>query len=232
MAMLFGQGATYDAIEGRFRRYRKMADELKDEARGNGITELPRSACRNPGSSTSTPRTPQGPRGGITKRTPASSGRGKKDSGQAQTPTKKRGKPGKSIMDAICVDDGGAEEESKVKLESAGFISRGEGDDVQMIDLSDAHPSSSSAAATAAMAALTAKVKKEKIERNLAKKEEEENTSPNAAAVRATRCKVHNQEGAELKPAGIEEDPFYMAGSYFSQAQVDYAMDDIYGESA
>ncbi|KAF7586560.1 hypothetical protein BBP40_008659 [Aspergillus hancockii] len=237
MALMFGQGATYDSIEARFRRYRKIADELKDEARSKG-TEIPKYAGRSPGSSASTPRTPRGPRSGITKRVLASSGNGKKDPGQAQTPTKKKGKRGMSLMDAISVDDGTTEEESMIKPEDSGIVSDGGGDDVQMIDPPlGAQPSSSSssaaAAAAAAVADLTAKIKKEKIERKLAKnEEEEEGTLLKAKTARPSKLGVHDQEGAALDPAGLEDDPFYMTGSYLTQVQADYGMDDIYGEAA
>ncbi|KAI9372154.1 hypothetical protein BJX61DRAFT_542979 [Aspergillus egyptiacus] len=74
MAALFGQGATYDAIEGQFRKYRKKAEELKAEAEENGIdlSNIPRGRT-----AASTPRTPRGPRGGITKSS-ASAAKGKK----------------------------------------------------------------------------------------------------------------------------------------------------------
>ncbi|RDW70751.1 uncharacterized protein DSM5745_08262 [Aspergillus mulundensis] len=43
VAALFGQGATYDSIEGQCRKYRKMADELKAEAAKNGtVTSAPK----------------------------------------------------------------------------------------------------------------------------------------------------------------------------------------------
>ncbi|KAF9886626.1 hypothetical protein FE257_011266 [Aspergillus nanangensis] len=103
MAVMFGQEATYDAIEGRFRRYRKMAEDLKAEASSQGVTDLSRGRGSN--STGSTPRTPRGPRGGITK--PGSSGRSRKSqASQNMTSPSKRGKrSGMSVMDAISLDD-------------------------------------------------------------------------------------------------------------------------------
>jgi len=42
IATFYGQGATYDAIEGRFRVVRKEAQALKDEAAAAGVTDTPR----------------------------------------------------------------------------------------------------------------------------------------------------------------------------------------------
>ena len=114
MALVYGQGATYDAIEGRFRRYRKMADDLRSEAqlRGVSVNQV-----------NSTPRTPRGPR---SRPTPASS-KGKSsdkskkaamdDSGSGEafpeTPSKKpkldTTSPGLSALTAIALDDSESE---------------------------------------------------------------------------------------------------------------------------
>jgi hypothetical protein len=59
MAAMYGRGASYDAIEGQFRKYRRAAEQLKSEAAANGVTVPPRG--RNTGAG-GTPRTPRGPR--------------------------------------------------------------------------------------------------------------------------------------------------------------------------
>ncbi|PLN78757.1 hypothetical protein BDW42DRAFT_174316 [Aspergillus taichungensis] len=123
MAVMFGQGSTYDAIEGRFRRFRKVAEELKADAAGRGITSVPRG--RNSG-----PRTPRTPGGGISK--PSSSGRSTargKNKGLAavmDTPSKKGGRVqsrGQSVMNAILVGDSASEDENQVKTEGVDFLS-------------------------------------------------------------------------------------------------------------
>lgn len=112
MATMFGQGATYDAIEGRFRRYRKIADELRVEAQARGV-DVSRAGA--------VPRTPRGPRNRVSKSTPSSSSSmsGKKldfSKEDAMTsPSKGKGKgKGKATTndtvagnsDVICLDDG------------------------------------------------------------------------------------------------------------------------------
>lgn len=120
---MFGQGSTYDAIEGRFRRFRKVAEELKAEAAAQGITSVPRG--RNSG-----PRTPRTPGGGISK--PPSSGRSTargKNKGLAavmDTPTKRAGRVqsrGQSVMNAILVGDSASEDEKNIKTEGVDFLS-------------------------------------------------------------------------------------------------------------
>lgn len=55
VAFYFGQGATYDSIEGRFRIAKRMANTLKTEAEEEGrAMPTPRSK-----SATSTPRKPK-----------------------------------------------------------------------------------------------------------------------------------------------------------------------------
>lgn len=55
VAYYFGQGATYDSIEGRFRIAKRMANDLKREAEEEGRV-MPTSRVR---STTSTPRKPK-----------------------------------------------------------------------------------------------------------------------------------------------------------------------------
>lgn len=114
MAFFFGQGATYDAIEGRFRRYRKMADDLRREAQARGVDV-----------SSSAPRTPRGPRN----RAPASSSKSNQPStsksrkvglekgGAPETPTKKGNGQGKgkgsNATNAIRLDSSSYEPEGK-----------------------------------------------------------------------------------------------------------------------
>ncbi|KAL2868721.1 uncharacterized protein BJX67DRAFT_379672 [Aspergillus lucknowensis] len=126
MAALFGQGATYDSIEGQFRKFRKQADELRAEAEKNGISlaELPRA---RPVTST-TPRTPRTGRGGITKPS-SSTGKGKKGASKVVgTPTKPGSKKvtGENIMEAIFIGDDESEEEEdadiKIKSETEGLV--------------------------------------------------------------------------------------------------------------
>lgn len=112
MSLVYGQGATYDAIEGRFRCYRKMADDLRAEAQARGVS------MNQAGSA---PRTPRGPR---SRPTPSSSAKGKGtgkaqrgvrdgegDGGDAfpETPSKKprldATSPGLSALTAIALDD-------------------------------------------------------------------------------------------------------------------------------
>lgn len=58
VAYYFGQGATYDSIEGRFRIAKRMANELKREAEEEG-RQMPTSRVR---STNSTPRKPKAQR--------------------------------------------------------------------------------------------------------------------------------------------------------------------------
>lgn len=61
---MFGQGASYDAFEKRFRHYRKVADEPRGEAQARGVD-------------IGAPRTPRVPRGRATKSTSSLSAKGK-----------------------------------------------------------------------------------------------------------------------------------------------------------
>ncbi|RAL12069.1 uncharacterized protein BO97DRAFT_69872 [Aspergillus homomorphus CBS 101889] len=157
MAAAFGQGATYDSIEGRFRKWRKLADELRGDLESKGITELPRG--RGGLSGSSTPRTPRGARNGITKVTQsASSSRVRKDGRTIvqKTPTRpaKGGssinRHGNSLVQAIFVEDSGEDEKVNFKRETSETV-RSEsaapdlkGEDVMIVE----PPTSSSALAS------------------------------------------------------------------------------------
>lgn len=116
MALMYGQGATYDAIEGRFRRFRRVADDLRAEAESRGI-DL----------SSSTPRTPRGARGRPAGTPSSTASKGNKGSskkgggydgdgdGVPDTPTKSKSKStGRikvqaSASDVIALDDSDSE---------------------------------------------------------------------------------------------------------------------------
>ncbi|PTU23480.1 hypothetical protein P175DRAFT_0430663 [Aspergillus ochraceoroseus IBT 24754] len=216
MATLFGQGATYDAIEGRFRKYRKMADELKAEAASRGITELPRG--RN--SSSATPRTPRGPRNGITKPSPCSStGKGRRDASRAVTSPTKRGVKkvaGRSIMDAIFVDDRPVpEDEGKIKSEAAEILS-GIGSagfpDVEIIS-----PPTSTA---------TPITKGEDSS-------DHDHSTMTSAFSSPSNFGGANHTHSTLESLSMGPDAFDMSGLYFSHTHGGYDMDDtIYGGTA
>ncbi|RHZ72344.1 hypothetical protein CDV55_104374 [Aspergillus turcosus] len=219
MATLFGQGATYDAIEGRFRRYRKMADEVKAEALSKGITELPRGRNGTTGSSSGTPRTPRGPRGGITKPSSSSgTGRSRKStvSQVLSTPTKRgRGggsgnnnNNGMSFMEAIFLDDALSEEDTKMKSEAAEILTGLVGNSAVVHDLTGASTPTASSASIASM----------KMEDGA-----ESFSSAFGGAVK--------QEGGNIEVPAIENDDFDMAGLYF-HGHGGYDMDDIYGGAA
>lgn len=121
MAAIYGQGATYDAIEGRFRRYRKMADNLRAEAQARGVNI-----------NNGVPRTPRG----LRSRAPASASASKSKSNQSsalkkqkpgfgenipETPTKPNGSLSNimgSAADVICLDDSSASPEAETKKEA------------------------------------------------------------------------------------------------------------------
>lgn len=106
---MFGNGATYDSMEGRFRTYRKEAEKLKREAADKGVSVNGNGSAG--GRSGGTPRTPRSGKGGVTKST------GKKgDSSTAKsikahfdgTPTKNKKTvfgPGTSPNEAISLDE-------------------------------------------------------------------------------------------------------------------------------
>jgi hypothetical protein len=221
MAALFGQGATYDAIEGRFRRYRKMADEVKADAASRGITELPRGRNGATGSSAGTPRTPRGPRGGITKPSSSSgTGRSRKSnvSQLLSTPTKRgRGggsssnngnSNGMSFMEAIFLDDALSEEDTKMKSEAAEILTGLVGNSAVVHDLTGASTPTASSASIASM----------KMEDGA-----ESFSSAFGGAVK--------QDTGNIEVPAIEHDEFDMAGLYF-HGHGGYDMDDIYGGAA
>ncbi|PWY86889.1 hypothetical protein BO70DRAFT_360612 [Aspergillus heteromorphus CBS 117.55] len=106
MAAYFDQGATYDAIEGRLRKYRKLAEELRQNATERGITDVSIPKARS-GSACSTPRTPRGPRNGIQKATPSSRKHNALRPSSLTSPSKNgMGQAGRSVISAICLDDG------------------------------------------------------------------------------------------------------------------------------
>ncbi|PYI30657.1 hypothetical protein BP00DRAFT_426365 [Aspergillus indologenus CBS 114.80] len=153
MATAFGQGASYDSIEGRFRKWRKMADELRGELelRGINFTEL---RARNSSSGIMSPRTPRGPRNGVTKASQSvpSSSRARKDGRtlSQKTPTRPaksgsstRASHGGSLVQAIFVEDSTEEEDKKdlkFKRESSEAVPYGlmtpgkEPDDLMIVD--------------------------------------------------------------------------------------------------
>ncbi|KAE8381072.1 hypothetical protein BDV26DRAFT_289774 [Aspergillus bertholletiae] len=212
IALLFGQGATYDSIEGRFRRYRKMADQLRDEVHNCGITDIPHNTRRNyasGGGTPSTPRTPRVPRGGITKSTPSSSR--SRNYRYTHTPTKQKTKLGMSALDAIYVEDADPEEEeeSKIKPEPADVASSNGDDDVE---ITDSH---------------SVKIKKERAEHNMAgifaavapKKEEEgEKEETHAFGTGAGSTRAQSHDGKPLYSSGMNHSSFYMAGTHFEEA--------------
>ncbi|KAK2751331.1 hypothetical protein FQN55_001066 [Onygenales sp. PD_40] len=87
MAQYFGQGATYYSIEGRFRSYRKLAEEMKREGPAT-ISTPPRRANATPGSSRVS-------KSGAIKKTRAS---------DPATPSR-AGKGKRAAMEAIILDD-------------------------------------------------------------------------------------------------------------------------------
>ncbi|EAW08474.1 uncharacterized protein ACLA_032090 [Aspergillus clavatus NRRL 1] len=230
MATLFGQGATYDAIEGRFRRYRKMADELRSSALSRGITELPRGR-NGTASASSTPRTPRGPRGGITKPGSASStGRSRKGGVKDVPGTPSRrgaGRAGLSLMDAIFVDAEAEEEveEVKVKVKNeaaeilSGFVVGGGAVRGYGHELTASMSVSGTSSSAVSM-----------------RFEDGEEAGLGAGLGRAVKQEVGRVEGfvhgGDVGVAGLEQDAFDMAGLYFSQGQGGYDMDDIYGGAA
>ena len=130
MAALFGNGATYDSMEGRFRQYRRDAETLKKEAEQKGI-DLGGSG-RSGRSNGATPRTPRSGRGAILKST------SKKGSGSngfiksifGGTPTKGKkslSTTGTSVQNAISLDED--EDEDMEDIDIIDMI-KGDPDDV------------------------------------------------------------------------------------------------------
>ncbi|PKX89751.1 uncharacterized protein P174DRAFT_464158 [Aspergillus novofumigatus IBT 16806] len=217
MATLFGQGATYDAIEGRFRRYRKMADEVKADALSRGITELPRGRNGTTGSASSsvTPRTPRGPRGGITKPS-SSTGRSRKSTISQGRGGGGNNSDGMSFMEAIFLDDGLSEEDKKVKSEAAEILTGLGGNSAVVHDLTGASTPTASSASIASM----------KMEDAA-----ESFSSPFGGDVKQEGRGIGHVAGGGIDVSAIEHDEFDMAGLYF-HGHGGYDMDDIYGGAA
>ncbi|GES58706.1 hypothetical protein ATEIFO6365_0004085700 [Aspergillus terreus] len=229
MAAMFGQGATYDAIEGRFRRYRKMAEELKAEARANGHTDVPRG--RNTPSTT--PRTPRGPRSGITK--PTSSGRGKRDAvaRNLASPSKHGASAkGRSLMDAIFVDDND-EAIPRPKLEPKTAAAAMLDADLEIIDT----PASISSAASTAT---TTKVETPENVHSFASVfgavKLEDGGNGNAVfddgSVAPAATPAPRAARATVEPASMPQDVFGLENFYFPNPPAGYELDDIYGGAA
>ncbi|KAL2852504.1 hypothetical protein BJY01DRAFT_244502 [Aspergillus pseudoustus] len=140
MAAMFGEGATYDSIEGQCRKYKRQAEELKVEAVQRGISLSDISHVRGSGSASGTPKTPRtSSRGGVAK--PSSSTKGKKGSAPGSkatgSPTKRGSKKlaGRNLIEAIYVeddDDEGDEDEDEdgYVADSYGVLVKSEdGDD-------------------------------------------------------------------------------------------------------
>ncbi|KAL5365235.1 hypothetical protein BJX96DRAFT_179660 [Aspergillus floccosus] len=227
MAAMFGQGATYDAIEGRFRRYRKMAEELKAEARENGHTDVPRG--RNTPSTT--PRTPRGPRSGITKPT---SGRGKRDTvARNLASPSKRGSSakGRSLMDAIFVDDND-EAIPQAKAEPRTTAAMLDAD----FEIIDTPASISSAASTATTTKVGTPENVHSFPSVFGAVKLEDGVNGNSlfedgsAAPAATPAP--NAARAPVNPASLPQDVFGLEAFYFSNPPAGYELNDIYGGAA
>lgn len=65
MAVFFGQGASYDSMQGRFREYRRTAESMKGNT-SSSVGSTPSRRNRNP-------TTPRSARGRVTKTTPSKS---------------------------------------------------------------------------------------------------------------------------------------------------------------
>ncbi|OJD15675.1 hypothetical protein AJ78_04093 [Emergomyces pasteurianus Ep9510] len=103
MAVHFGQGATYDSIQGRFREYRRIAKIMRQDNPGPSSSRAP--VGRNIGS------------GRVSK--PGSTARGHRTQ-TPLTPTKyAKVKVENSVLDDLLIDEG-----------SAGFIKGDEGDSI------------------------------------------------------------------------------------------------------
>ncbi|KAL4949645.1 hypothetical protein BDW69DRAFT_188092 [Aspergillus filifer] len=144
-AAIFGQGATYDTIEYRFRTYRKMAEKLKAEAIKNGVSldKIPRGR-----QGTGTPRTPRSQNRVAKTSSAASSGRGSKSGAGTKglsTPTKssrRGGGGGTTLLQPILVhsDEDENEDEAKdendfckikTEMKTAGIIPSVEDSDIE-----------------------------------------------------------------------------------------------------
>lgn len=232
MATYFGQGATYDAIEGRFRRYRKMAEDLKTEARDRGIVHVPRGR----GSGVTTPRTPRTGRG-ITKNT--SSSKSKKDANRSNlTSPSRRGAArsthaGMSSLDAICLDGNTSDEderkadkEPEVKSETSAIL-WGQGGAAA---LGQRGPE---------VEILGADVPAEPVGAVFPKLEDRENSISTFGRIKREDRADQNlpaaataigldRRGTPLDQTGLNEDVFHQAGLYFPTNHPEYPMDTLY----
>ena len=97
MAVYFGQGATYDTMQGRFRTYRRMSEDMRAASPQGKATSTP---SRSKKGSTST--TPRKSKGGVTK----SPKKSRASRAMTETPTKKgKGVNANLIRDIIELDD-------------------------------------------------------------------------------------------------------------------------------
>jgi hypothetical protein len=108
MATLFGNGATYDSIEGRMRTHRKDAEKLRQEAEEHGT--VINSGGRGRRTNWTTPKTPRSGRGAMSKSTSKKSGSGSAFVKSIFEGTPTKGKKalsgaGTSVNDAISLDD-------------------------------------------------------------------------------------------------------------------------------
>ncbi|BCR84432.1 uncharacterized protein ACHE_11834A [Aspergillus chevalieri] len=124
MTAIYGEGATYDAVEKQFRRYRKMANDLRTGAQARGVN------IDGP-----VPRTPRGSRNRASGLASASASKSKSNSSAAknkkgiedstvpETPTKANSRLGNtmgSAADVICLDDSASPEvKTKKEVEEA-----------------------------------------------------------------------------------------------------------------
>ncbi|KAL4797412.1 hypothetical protein BDV19DRAFT_387220 [Aspergillus venezuelensis] len=114
-AAIFGQGATYDTIEYRFRTYRKMAEKLKAEAIKNGVSldKIPRGRP-----ATGTPRTPRS-QNKVAKTSSAKGSRSGTGAKGLSTPTKcgRKNTGGTTLLQPILVHSDEDENEDEAKDE-------------------------------------------------------------------------------------------------------------------
>lgn len=107
MAVYFGQTATYDTMQGRFRTYRRMADDMRAATPRDKAASTPSRSKK--GSASSTPRSSKV---GVTKsRTPRKS---QTSRSVPNTPTKKGKAVNASLMQEMIVLDDDADDEHGV----------------------------------------------------------------------------------------------------------------------
>ncbi|KAL4960318.1 uncharacterized protein BDV14DRAFT_204848 [Aspergillus stella-maris] len=139
-AAIFGQGATYDTMEYRFRTYRKLAEKLKAEAIKNGVSldKIPRGR-----QATGTPRTPRS-HNKVAKISSAKGSRSGTSVKGLSTPTKSGRKNigGTTLLQPILVhsdedenEDEAKDEEDqckiKTEMDTAGIIPSIEDSDIE-----------------------------------------------------------------------------------------------------